>query len=206
MKSNDAELASQGRRLAGAVLDGFLFVLTLGIGWVIWYLIVARGRTEPSEATPAYARYPWRWSIGRLGLDADQGLGCACHRFWRSQWGIGGCAGRASGRCHFRAYLRRCSVVVRMGQRPPVRMGQDRAHASCKRSQSIAALCNRPAVKADHSESGVPSRTSPVRSPNSLVKGRSGDVPERTLAPPCDLKINGYRARGVTSKLRLPGG
>ena len=36
MKSNDAELASQGRRLAGAVLDGFLFVLTLGIGWVIW--------------------------------------------------------------------------------------------------------------------------------------------------------------------------
>ena len=59
---------------------------------------------------------------------------------------------------------------------PPVRMGQDRAHASCKRSQSIAALCNRPAVKADHSESGVPSRTSPVRSPNSLVKGRSGDV------------------------------
>ena len=42
MKSNDAELASQGRRLAGAVLDGFLFVLTLGIGWVIWYLIVAR--------------------------------------------------------------------------------------------------------------------------------------------------------------------
>ena len=34
MKSNDAELASQGRRLAGAVLDGFLFVLTLGIGWV----------------------------------------------------------------------------------------------------------------------------------------------------------------------------
>ena len=45
------------------------------------------------------------------------------------------------------------------------------------------AQCNRPAVKADHSESGVPSRTSPVRSPNSLVKGRSGDVPERTLDP-----------------------
>ena len=58
VKSNDAELASQGRRLAGAVLDGFLFVLTLGIGWVIWYLIVAARRTEPSEATPAYARYP----------------------------------------------------------------------------------------------------------------------------------------------------
>ena len=118
VKSNDAELASQGRRLAGAVLDGFLFVLTLGIGWVIWYLIRGARRTEPSEATPAYARYPWRWSIGRLGLDADQGLGCACHRFRCSQWGIGGCAGRASGRCHFRAYLRRCSVVVRMGQRP----------------------------------------------------------------------------------------
>ena len=49
MKSNDAELASQGRRLAGAVLDGFLFVLTLGIGWVIWYLIVARGGQSPAK-------------------------------------------------------------------------------------------------------------------------------------------------------------
>ena len=26
------------------------------------------------------------------------------------------------------------------------------------------------------------------------------------LVQPRDLKINGYRARGVTSKLRLPGG
>ena len=49
MKSNDAELASQGRRVAGAVLDGFLFVLTLGIGWVIWYLIVARGGQSPAK-------------------------------------------------------------------------------------------------------------------------------------------------------------
>ena len=49
MKSNDAELASQGRRLAGAVLDVFLFVLTLGIGWVIWYLIVARGGQSPAK-------------------------------------------------------------------------------------------------------------------------------------------------------------
>ena len=176
MKSNDAELASQGRRLAGAVLDGFLFVLTLGIGWVIWYLIVARGGQSPAKQLLRTRVIRGDGQSADLGWMLIRDLGCACHRFWRSQWGIGGCAGRASGRCHFRAYLRRCSVVVRMGQRPPVRMGQDRAHASCKRSQSIAALCNRPAVKADHSESGVPSRTSPVRSPNSLVKGRSGDV------------------------------
>ncbi len=47
--ATDPQLASQGRRLAGAVLDGLLFVLTLGIGWVIWYLFTARGGQSPAK-------------------------------------------------------------------------------------------------------------------------------------------------------------
>ena len=43
VNATDPPLASQGRRLAGAVLDRLIFVLTLGIGWVIWYLVAARG-------------------------------------------------------------------------------------------------------------------------------------------------------------------
>ena len=183
MKSNDAELASQGRRLAGAVLDGFLFVLTLGIGWVIWYLIVARGGQSPAKQLlrTRVIRGDGQWAD--LGWMLIRDLVVRAIAFGAVNGVLVAVLGEEVGGAICRAYLRRCSVVVRMGQRPPVRMGQDRAHASCKRSQSIAALCNRPAVKADHSESGVPSRTSPVRSPNSLVKGRSGDVPERTLAP-----------------------
>ena len=49
MSSSDVELASQIRRLAGFVLDCFLFVLTLGFGWVIWYLIVARTGQSPAK-------------------------------------------------------------------------------------------------------------------------------------------------------------
>ncbi len=45
----DPTLASQGRRLAGAVLDIALFVLTLGIGWVVWYLIAARHGQSPAK-------------------------------------------------------------------------------------------------------------------------------------------------------------
>lgn len=49
MTSRDVELVSQGRRLAGAVLDGFLFLLTLGIGWVFWYMFAARGGQSPAK-------------------------------------------------------------------------------------------------------------------------------------------------------------
>ena len=45
----DAPLASQGRRLAGAVLDIALFVLTLGLGWVVWYLVAARNGQSPAK-------------------------------------------------------------------------------------------------------------------------------------------------------------
>ena len=47
--ATDAPLASQGRRLAGAVLDIALFVLTLGIGWVVWYLVAARHGQSPAK-------------------------------------------------------------------------------------------------------------------------------------------------------------
>ena len=43
------ELASQSRRLAGALLEVVLFVLTLGIGWIVWYLFVARNGQSPAK-------------------------------------------------------------------------------------------------------------------------------------------------------------
>ena len=43
------ELASQGRRLAGAVLEVVLFCLTLGIGWIVWYLLSARNGQSPAK-------------------------------------------------------------------------------------------------------------------------------------------------------------
>ena len=49
MTSNDMELASRGRRLAGFVLDCFLFVLTIGVSWVVWHLIVARTGQIPAK-------------------------------------------------------------------------------------------------------------------------------------------------------------
>ena len=44
-----APLASQARRLAGAVLDIVLFVLTLGVGWIVWYLFAARNGQSPAK-------------------------------------------------------------------------------------------------------------------------------------------------------------
>ncbi len=49
MNEPGPELASQGRRLAGAVLDAVIFTLTLGLGWIIWYLIAARGGQSPAK-------------------------------------------------------------------------------------------------------------------------------------------------------------
>ncbi len=42
-------LASQGRRLGGFALDTVLSIVTLGIGWIIWYLIVARRGQSPAK-------------------------------------------------------------------------------------------------------------------------------------------------------------
>ena len=43
------ELASPERRLTAFVLDIPLFFITLGIGWFIWYLIVARSGRSPAK-------------------------------------------------------------------------------------------------------------------------------------------------------------
>ena len=45
----ELELASQGRRLAAYVLDIVLFALTLGIGWLIWLLIVGQRGQNPAK-------------------------------------------------------------------------------------------------------------------------------------------------------------
>ncbi len=140
MSSSDMELASQGRRLAGFVLR--LLSIRAYARHRLGHMVPDRGarRTDPAEAAPAYARHPWGWSIGRPRLDADQGPGRAMHRFRRGQWGIGGCAGRAGGRGHLHAYLRRCGALVRLGRRPPMPLGQDRAHACRQRPQPIVPL------------------------------------------------------------------
>ena len=45
-----AELATQGRRLAGFILDALLFIFTLGLGWLIWFLVIAgRGQTPAKQ-------------------------------------------------------------------------------------------------------------------------------------------------------------
>ena len=43
------ELAGQGRRLGGYVLDIVLFVVTLGIGWLIWLLVVGGRGQNPAK-------------------------------------------------------------------------------------------------------------------------------------------------------------
>ena len=49
------QTASQGRRLGGWVLDGVVTIVTLGVGWVIWFLIVAqRGQTPGKQMLGMY--------------------------------------------------------------------------------------------------------------------------------------------------------
>ncbi len=45
----DLELASQGRRLGAFVLDVVLFTVTLGIGWLIWLLVVGGRGQSPAK-------------------------------------------------------------------------------------------------------------------------------------------------------------
>lgn len=43
-------LATQGRRFAGFILDALLFVFTIAIGWLIWFLVIAgRGQTPAKQ-------------------------------------------------------------------------------------------------------------------------------------------------------------
>ncbi|MCY3882504.1 MAG: RDD family protein [Chloroflexi bacterium] len=45
----ELELAGQGRRLAAFVLDFVLFIITLGIGWLIWLLVVGGRGQNPAK-------------------------------------------------------------------------------------------------------------------------------------------------------------
>lgn len=45
----DLALASQGRRLAAFVLDIVLFAVTLGIGWLIWLIVVGQRGQNPAK-------------------------------------------------------------------------------------------------------------------------------------------------------------
>lgn len=45
----DLALASQGRRLAAYVLDIVLFAFTLGIGWLIWLIVVGQRGQNPAK-------------------------------------------------------------------------------------------------------------------------------------------------------------
>jgi uncharacterized RDD family membrane protein YckC len=43
------QLSSAGKRLGAALLDGLLFVVTLGIGWLIWWVISWGKATSPAK-------------------------------------------------------------------------------------------------------------------------------------------------------------
>ena len=49
MNAPGPQLASPGRRLAGFALDWVLSFLTVSIGWIIWWLIVARSGRSPAK-------------------------------------------------------------------------------------------------------------------------------------------------------------
>ena len=45
-------LSSAGRRFGGYLLEGLLFICTLGIGWIIWTLVAwARGQTPAKQCS-----------------------------------------------------------------------------------------------------------------------------------------------------------
>ena len=47
---DELETASPGRRLGGSLLDGFILVFTLYIGWIVWFIIVTpRGQTPGKQ-------------------------------------------------------------------------------------------------------------------------------------------------------------
>jgi uncharacterized RDD family membrane protein YckC len=49
------QTATQGRRLAGYVLDSIVFVLSFGIGWLVWLLLVApRGQSPGKQLLGMY--------------------------------------------------------------------------------------------------------------------------------------------------------
>ena len=71
--------ASPGRRLGGYLLEGLLFIITLVIGWFIWFCIVARNGQTPakqllrmytmkSDGTRAGGGYTWlrEWIVKGL--------------------------------------------------------------------------------------------------------------------------------------------
>jgi uncharacterized RDD family membrane protein YckC len=42
-------LATPGRRAGGYLLDGLFYILTVGIGWLIWWLIVSKDGQTPGK-------------------------------------------------------------------------------------------------------------------------------------------------------------
>ncbi len=44
-----AQLAGPGRRFAGFVLEPILMLITLLVGWIIWYLLAARNGKSPAK-------------------------------------------------------------------------------------------------------------------------------------------------------------
>tara|TARA_Y100000588_G_scaffold389737_1_gene493319 strand:- start:879 stop:1418 length:540 start_codon:yes stop_codon:yes gene_type:complete len=47
--NHEMGLASQGRRLAAAVLDVIIFVITFVVGWLIWFAFTARKGQTPAK-------------------------------------------------------------------------------------------------------------------------------------------------------------
>ena len=47
--ASGTHLATRGQRLAGHIFEIVLFVLTLGVGWIFWFLSLARTGQTPAK-------------------------------------------------------------------------------------------------------------------------------------------------------------
>ena len=85
------QTAAQGRRLGGWALDALIGILTLGMGWLIWFAVVApRGQTPGKallgmyimreDGTRAGGGYTWlrevvvKWLLFGIGISIISGL------------------------------------------------------------------------------------------------------------------------------------
>ena len=128
MNEPGPQLASQGRRLAGAVLDGAIFVLTLGIGWVIWYLIAARHGQSPAKRLLGMRVIREDGAAATLGWMLIRDLAVRVIAFGAVDRLLVAALGEGTGGAFTSLLFMRGRAVVRVGRQPAVPVGQDRAH------------------------------------------------------------------------------
>ena len=127
--ATDPPLASQGRRLAGAVLDVLIFVLTLGIGWVIWYLVAARGGQSPAKRLLGTRVIREDGAVASLSWMLIRDLAVRVIAFGAVNGVLVAVLGTEAGGAIYGLAFVVAALWWRVGREPPVPLGQDRADA-----------------------------------------------------------------------------